>query len=111
MLLLSEQANWQAAIRQESPATKLGGHGKLDILLLDRVLSNMVFFVSRQAQKFIDAYAAFLKRQGKLPIPGLPTLMIPLAAQWQKAKDENKIEDIKVRRATADESLAKHRLG
>ncbi|KAJ6441553.1 thioesterase-like superfamily domain-containing protein [Purpureocillium lavendulum] len=24
----------------------------------------------RQAQKFINAYAAFLKRQGKLPIPG-----------------------------------------
>lgn len=23
-----------------------------------------------QAQKFINAYAAFLKRQGKLPIPG-----------------------------------------
>ena len=23
-----------------------------------------------QADKFIDAYAAFLKRQGKLPIPG-----------------------------------------
>lgn len=23
-----------------------------------------------QAQKFITAYAAFLKRQGKLPIPG-----------------------------------------
>ncbi|KAI1075477.1 40S ribosomal protein S19 [Whalleya microplaca] len=23
-----------------------------------------------QAQKFIDAYAAFLKRQGKLPVPG-----------------------------------------
>lgn len=23
------------------------------------------------AQKFIEAYAAFLKRQGKLPIPGM----------------------------------------
>ncbi|OBR13299.1 Ribosomal protein S19e [Colletotrichum higginsianum IMI 349063] len=27
-------------------------------------------FFSGQAQKFINAYAAFLKRQGKLPIPG-----------------------------------------
>jgi ribosomal protein S19E (S16A) len=26
-----------------------------------------------QAQKFINAYAAFLKRQGKLPIPGMMT--------------------------------------
>ncbi|GJC96023.1 ribosomal protein S19e [Colletotrichum higginsianum] len=29
-------------------------------------------FFSGQAQKFINAYAAFLKRQGKLPIPGAP---------------------------------------
>jgi hypothetical protein len=26
--------------------------------------------LNTQAGKFIDAYAAFLKRQGKLPIPG-----------------------------------------
>lgn len=29
-----------------------------------------VFFSHLQAQKFITAYSAFLKRQGKLPIPG-----------------------------------------
>ncbi|GKT51654.1 40S ribosomal protein S19 [Colletotrichum spaethianum] len=29
-------------------------------------------FFSGQAQKFINAYAAFLKRQGKLPIPDRP---------------------------------------
>jgi 4-hydroxybenzoate polyprenyltransferase len=29
-----------------------------------------VLISSLQAQKFIVAYAAFLKRQGKLPIPG-----------------------------------------
>lgn len=28
------------------------------------------FFLIIQAQKFIAAYSAFLKRQGKLPIPG-----------------------------------------
>lgn len=35
----------------------------------------MVFFLDLQSHKFINAYAAFLKRQGKLPIPGmlLPT--------------------------------------
>lgn len=27
--------------------------------------------VCDQAQKFINAYSAFLKRQGKLPIPGM----------------------------------------
>lgn len=27
-------------------------------------------FSTKQAQKFISAYSAFLKRQGKLPIPG-----------------------------------------
>lgn len=27
--------------------------------------------VCLQAQKFINAYSAFLKRQGKLPIPGM----------------------------------------
>lgn len=27
-------------------------------------------FLWTQAHKFINAYAAFLKRQGKLPIPG-----------------------------------------
>lgn len=32
----------------------------------------MVFF-DLQSHKFINAYAAFLKRQGKLPIPGMST--------------------------------------
>lgn len=30
----------------------------------------MVFLLDLQSHKFINAYAAFLKRQGKLPIPG-----------------------------------------
>jgi small subunit ribosomal protein S19e len=29
-----------------------------------------------QAQKFIEAYAAFLKRQGKLPIPGMNSALL-----------------------------------
>jgi len=36
--------------------------------LLKTEFANGFWF--RQAQKFINAYAAFLKRQGKLPIPG-----------------------------------------
>lgn len=35
-----------------------------------------------QAQKFINAYSAFLKRQGKLPIPGL---LKPVSRQQEKA--------------------------
>lgn len=31
----------------------------------------MVFSFDLQSHKFINAYAAFLKRQGKLPIPGM----------------------------------------
>lgn len=31
----------------------------------------MVFSLDLQSHKFINAYAAFLKRQGKLPIPGM----------------------------------------
>lgn len=31
----------------------------------------MVFCLDLQSHKFINAYAAFLKRQGKLPIPGM----------------------------------------
>ena len=34
------------------------------------VLSPLSINKCSQAPKFIDAYAAFLKRQGKLPIPG-----------------------------------------
>lgn len=34
-------------------------------------------FLCLQAQKFINAYAAFLKRQGKLPIPGMFFLSSP----------------------------------
>jgi hypothetical protein len=37
---------------------------------LFRGLSERLLMRKLQAQKFIDAYAAFLKRQGKLPIPG-----------------------------------------
>jgi small subunit ribosomal protein S19e len=32
------------------------------------------------AQKFINAYAAFLKRQGKLPIPGMSLQPYPARA-------------------------------
>jgi hypothetical protein len=35
----------------------------------DGIFANGV--LCNQAQKFIVAYAAFLKRQGKLPIPGM----------------------------------------
>lgn len=33
-------------------------------------LNSTNYFSQQQAQKFIGAYSAFLKRQGKLPIPG-----------------------------------------
>lgn len=39
----------------------------LDPVWMEHVLTG---FFRLQAQKFIEAYSAFLKRQGKLPIPG-----------------------------------------
>jgi hypothetical protein len=36
----------------------------------------MLIRLGLQAQKFIEAYSAFLKRQGKLPIPGVYILYI-----------------------------------
>lgn len=41
-----------------------------DRTTLDESTTLTCYFSLIQAQKFIAAYSAFLKRQGKLPIPG-----------------------------------------
>lgn len=48
--------------------------------------------VLKQAQKFINAYSAFLKRQGKLPIPG--TLIVHFDKSYKKDRqltDDNRM--------------------
>ncbi|KAJ5678880.1 hypothetical protein N7462_007124 [Penicillium macrosclerotiorum] len=50
--------------------TLLDHRGLMAYALSRLHVTNDLFFSPLQAQKFIAAYSAFLKRQGKLPIPG-----------------------------------------